>query len=242
MAILPEGFYQKPSQYNPQAQGALSSVLARGQQNITNPTSGFEPIRQATTSHFNENIIPGITERFAASGSNAPSSGALQQQLAQAGSGLSQKLAAMQAQFGQQQEELGTRQVGLGLSHPTEDFYTQPSQFQSLLSGVGSSIPGLAEIGLKHYLGQGQQKQVPGSISGTQQTMGTGQTLANALAPAAGTALATGLGTAATGGTLAGLGSTIAGAAGAAAPFLLPAAIAAAIPLGIFGLYKLLED
>lgn len=246
MALLPEGFYQKPSQYNPQAQGALSSVLARGQQNITNPSAGFDPIRQATTSHFMQNIIPRINEQFSASGDNAQSSPVLHHQLAQAGSGLAEKLASLQAQFGQRQEDIGTRQLGLGLSHPTEDFYTQPSQWQqplqSLLGGFGASIPGLAEVGLKHYLGQRQQNKTPG----TQDTSGTGSSvgnLAGALAPVAGTALAGGLGagaasTAAGGGLLAGLS----GAAAAAAPFAVPAAIAGAIGLGIFGLYKLLED
>lgn len=237
---LPQGFYQKPSQYNPQVLGALSSLVSRGQQNIQNPTAGFEPIRQATTSHFQQNIIPGITERFAASGANAPSSGVLQQQLGQAGVGLAEKLASLEAQFGQRQEQLGTQQIGAGLSHPTEDFYTQPSQFQqplqSLLGGIGASLPGLAEVGLKHYLGQGTR----GQQSEEQKDAGTVGQVAGALAPAAGTALASGLGagTATGGGLLAGLS----GAATAAAPFLVPAAIAAAIPLGIFGLYKLLED
>lgn len=235
MANLPEGIYQKPSAYTPDQISALQSILTRGQQNIQNPYAGFEPIRQAATTHFQQNIIPGITERFAKSGDNAPSSGVLQQQLGQAGAGLAERLAAMQSEFGQQQERTGLEQARLGLT-PTQEYYTQESPWQnplqSLAGGVASSIPGIAEIGLKKYLGLGQNQ--PGTQGNQQQ--GFGQTLGNIAGSLAPSAASAGLG------SLSGLGTSLAAAGTAAAPFLLPAAIAAAIPLGIFGLYKLLED
>ena len=83
---------------------------------------------------FNEQIVPGIAERFSGLGAGAQSSSAFQQALGQAGAGLSENLQAMRSglQFG-------------GLGHAL-NFSQQPiSNYQGLAGlGLGTQMKGFA--------------------------------------------------------------------------------------------------
>lgn len=128
------GFEQQPTQYTPSQLNAFQQLLSGGLQNIQNPYAGFQPIQQATTSHFFQDIVPRLQTQFAGSGANAYSSPQLQTNLSSAGAGLAERLAAFQSQYGQQAQEQGLRQLALGLTPPTSAYYRGPE------AGLGENI------------------------------------------------------------------------------------------------------
>ncbi len=154
---------------------ALQKILGIGVKNIENPYQGFEPIKQAATSHFMQQLVPQLTERFAASGDNAPSSGTLQQSLSQGASSLAEKLASLQSDYGQRQQQLGLQQAQLGTGG-YESIY-EPGE-QGLLSQIlplamdalaayftgGASIPFSAGR-IASQASQGGQSQIRQSMN-----------------------------------------------------------------------------
>lgn len=112
--------YQQGSNY-------LQNLLSGSPQS----TAAFEApaMRQ-----FNEEIIPGIAERFSGLGAGAQSSSAFQQALGQAGAGLSERLQALRSglQFGGAQQALGYAQQPVSNLAGLSGFGLQPS-FQNLL-------------------------------------------------------------------------------------------------------------
>ena len=111
----------KINRYTEPQQSAMNNLLSSGQNQLQNPYQGFDPIKQDALSTFFQDIVPGLMERFSASGSNAASSPVLQTNLSSAGSGLAQKLQAFQAQFGQQEKQNALQQLQLGFN-PQSDF------------------------------------------------------------------------------------------------------------------------
>jgi hypothetical protein len=147
----PAGIQQVP-RYNQQQQGARQQILSQSMQGLQNPTKGFEPIAQQARSQFNQQTVPSLAERFTSMGgygSGALSSPAFASQLGQAGSGLEEGLAALQAQYGLQNQGQLMQLLGMGLS-PDNDTYQTQGQ-----SGFLSSIfPTLGRVGM-HALGAG---------------------------------------------------------------------------------------
>ena len=228
MALPGGGTQLTTPRYTQEQTQILNNLAQMGAQN-----ADFGNIENRARSQFATQTIPGLAERFTSMGGGQRSS-AFQGALGQAGADLESQLAAQRAGFGLQQ-------LGLGLQ-PQFESYLQPSPYQGLAQGLtqgfGAALPGLAEVGAKYYLGgkgggQPQQQQQP--VAGTDSA---GSTVGNIAAGTAASALPAAAGFFGSGGTLAGLGAGLT----AAAPFIAPAAIAAAIPLGIWGLYKLLED
>jgi hypothetical protein len=97
---------------------------------------------------FNEQIIPGLAERFSGLGAGSQSSSAFQQALGQAGAGLSENLQALRSglQFGALPNALGFSQqpisnyqglAGLGLGTQMKGFAPkQPNFLQQLISAL----------------------------------------------------------------------------------------------------------
>lgn len=138
-----EGGVQQAQTMNPQQQQILQFLLNSGQQQLQNPYQGFEPIGQAATSDFFQNIVPQLQHQFSASGSNAISSPQLQTNLSSAGAGLAERLAAMKAQYGQQNKQNGMQQLQLGLQPSFENFYkkSEPGAGENLFSSLLQNAP-----------------------------------------------------------------------------------------------------
>ena len=103
---------------------------------------------------FNEQVVPGIAERFAGMGSEGSlSSSGFQQSLGQAGSRLSESLAAMREGLGQQALGMLPQFIGLGSQPTYQSLYQQPTRglVPGLLEGIGQ---GAAKAGMA-YLGGG---------------------------------------------------------------------------------------
>jgi hypothetical protein len=97
---------------------------------------------------FNEQIIPGIAERFSGLGAGAQSSSAFQQALGQAGAGLSENLQALRSGLQMQGAQQGLQYAqqpisnlqgfgSLGLGTQTKGFMPKQQPFwQQLLAGL----------------------------------------------------------------------------------------------------------
>lgn len=141
-----QGGMKQLSTITPQQNNILDMLLQVGSQNLQNPYQGFEPIRQSALNTFYQDIVPHLQEQFTGAGgrgSNAYSSPLIQSQLSGAGSSLSQRLAAMQSQFGQQNQQNALRQLGLGLTPQFQPYYQQrqPGFGENLLTGAIGAAP-----------------------------------------------------------------------------------------------------
>ena len=100
-----------PTQTGPQQQlqgltiQNLMQLLQPGMQNAQQYQQAFAPIAQNARENFYSNTVPSLAERFTALGGGQNSS-AFQGTIGQAGTALDSNLAAMGAQFGQQQQGL----------------------------------------------------------------------------------------------------------------------------------------
>jgi len=130
--------------------GPLGSGLENLQQILSGSPEAFKAFEAPMMRQFNEQIIPGIAERFSGAGAGAQSSSAFQNALGQAGTGLSERLASMKA--GLQQNALGqlSSLLGMGTQTPTFQWQQMPgsegalsSMFGGIGSGFGSGLGGL---------------------------------------------------------------------------------------------------
>ena len=121
--------------------GLLEGGLQNLQKMLTGDASEFEApaMRQ-----FNEQIVPGIAERFSGMGEGGQQSSAFGQQLGAAGAGLSENLAMQRANMQQQGLQQLMQMLGLGMQSQFQ--YQQiPGQegfMQPFAQGVGSALPG----------------------------------------------------------------------------------------------------
>jgi hypothetical protein len=140
---------QSISPFDPRQLQAMERLRQSGLDILANPSAGFEPIAQQARTRFGQQTVPMLAERFLGSGQNLASSG-LTQQLGQAGAGLEEALAAMQAQYGMQNRAQGMQAIGMGLQ-PQYQFFQTPEQ-QGLL---GQLLPLALQAGLGYLTGGG---------------------------------------------------------------------------------------
>lgn len=130
--------------------GAATNLL---QQILSGQDEGAAALQAPAMRQFQEQIIPGIAERFSGLGAGAQSSSAFQQALGGAGAGLAENLAAMGAQ-----RQLGALPQALSFSQAP--FQQQMSllglsPFENILRpGTGGFLGGLTP-GLGQGLGMG---------------------------------------------------------------------------------------
>jgi hypothetical protein len=138
-----EGGVQQAQIFNPQQQQILQFLLQQGQQGLQNPSAGFAPIAQQARSQFNQQTVPSLAERFTSMGQNSLGSPAFASQLGQAGSGLEEALAALQSQYGMQNQQNALQMLALGMSPGFENFYqgSQPGLGENILSGAAQAAP-----------------------------------------------------------------------------------------------------
>src|SRR5438445_637928 len=117
-----------PQQQQVQNQG-LEQLMQLLQQQSPQGEYGFNNIADEYTHNFNTNTIPGLAERFTAFAPGAESaqrSSAFQGSLGAAGADLNRSLAAMKAQYGQNQQGYIAQLLQAGLQ-PQNNAYS-PSQ------------------------------------------------------------------------------------------------------------------
>lgn len=146
------------SRYTPQQQSALNQLLSQGVSRLNQPQQQgydwqqqFQPIAQQARTNFNQQTVPGLAERFTSMGSGSGlSSPAFASQLGQAGAGLEGNLAALQAQYGQQGEQLNQSRQGMDQNYLLRLLQGGLTpQFDSLYH---EEDPGFAQQGLQSLL------------------------------------------------------------------------------------------
>lgn len=124
--------------------GGLMNMGFQGLSDILSDKPGaFEAFEAPYKRQFNEQIVPGLAERFSGIGSGAQSSSAFGQSLSSAGGALTENLAAMRSGlkqnalsqlFGMLQPALGAQAFGYGHRTPPKGF------LESVLPGLSSGI------------------------------------------------------------------------------------------------------
>jgi len=133
-----EGQYQRIPNQTPQAMQYLQQLLSGASQGLQNPEAGFSPIRNAEINRFKSDIIPGLTEQFTAGLGDSRGSSALTGALGSAASGLGERLASMQAQYGLQNRQSLLAQGSQGLTPQFETQYKErnPGLWENLFSSL----------------------------------------------------------------------------------------------------------
>ena len=148
------GEIEKQSIYNPQQESVLNYLMQSGQSGLQQTPLDFSPIEKAEVTRFNQQTIPAILEQLTSmSGDDVSSS--LGQSLGEAGAGLSERLAAMKANYNLQGRGQLLNMLGMGLQPRDEMFYRPESYgfLGSLGSGLSQGLgTGLGMLG-GSYLG-----------------------------------------------------------------------------------------
>ena len=131
-------------------QGGPSNMPGMGylQQLMSNDPEAFAAYEAPAMRQFQQEIVPGIAERFSGMGMGAQGSSAFQQQLASAGGRLSQDLAAQRANLRGGAMQNLTSMYGMAMQPSMQNFYQQPTQgmvpgmMQGLAQGAGYGMMG----------------------------------------------------------------------------------------------------
>ena len=146
------GKYQPMTKLTPEQQNVAGSLYSKLNQYGTSGMDYYNKILSGDTSQFeaplmrqfNEQVVPGLAERFTKAGAGAQQSSAFGQQMGAAGSGLMESLGALRGKLGMQAAEGMRGYMGMGLE-PT---------FENLeMGGTEGMLPLLAKIAAAYYSG-----------------------------------------------------------------------------------------
>lgn len=140
---------QQQSLFNQQAQGLGAiqpQIMQYLQQLLSGDPSASEAFAAPYMRQFNEQIVPGIAERFA--GAGALSSSGFQQALGQAGAGLAENLASLREGLKFNAAQQGQRGIGDLLNMNTQALVPKDQGFLKnlLLSLAGPASSGLSQV------------------------------------------------------------------------------------------------
>jgi len=138
-------------------QGGNSDIQGMNYLNslFSNDPQAFRDYEAPAMRQFNEQILPGIAERFTGMGAGSQNSSAFQQQATAAGSRLSENLAAQRANLRGQ----GINQMQgfgqMGLTPQFENIYMQgqPGLLQGLSGGLGQGFGQMGVMQLMRSMG-----------------------------------------------------------------------------------------
>ncbi len=157
--------------------GGIGGSLGPAFENLQSLLSGEAGAYEAPAMRqFEEQIVPGIAERFTGMGAGSQSSSAFGQQLGSAGAGLAENLAMQRAGLQQQGLSQLSQLLGMGMgARPFESTYTPGSSglmgavAPGLGMAAGSVLPGMFSGGFS-----GIQSLLSKLIPGTMYSPGSG--------------------------------------------------------------------
>ena len=129
---------------NPGAGGAFGDAADYYRNLLSNDPNDLNAMVAPEMRRFNEDIIPGLSEQFAGMGSGALSSSGFRNAAVNAGTDLSERIAAMRANL-RQQGAAGLSNIGqMGLGNFSQDVMTQPGTqgFLAPFSNAAGNIAG----------------------------------------------------------------------------------------------------
>ncbi len=155
-----QGRSQNFNTFTKPQQGVQNNVLQQVNpllQKTTQQGFDFGPIAQRARTQFNQQTIPSLAERF--TGLNAQGSSAFTQALGQAGAGLDEGLAALESQYGLQQQGMNQNLLssllhyGLQPSFQSSYFPRQPGFLEGIAPSLGQGASQAGTFALLKYLG-----------------------------------------------------------------------------------------
>jgi len=152
------GKWLQKSTMNPDQLQKSQWARMMGQQQIQNPYAGFEPVAQKAQSMFQNQTVPGLAERFTSMAGGAMSSPSFGSQLYGSGQDMQESLAALMAQYGLHQQQLGQGLMGMGMGNEFENIYQNPQStwLSRLFGGIGGGAGSMANAGIqKRFAPQG---------------------------------------------------------------------------------------
>jgi hypothetical protein len=140
--------FERIKRFAPEQEAGVQQVLAQALAGLGAGAPSFAPIKERAMRTFQQEVVPGLAERFGGLGARASSG--FREALAKGGTDLASTLAAMEAQFGQQRFGNLMQMLGAGLT-PTEEigyFGGRPGALAPIAGGLGAGLGGLlAPIG-----------------------------------------------------------------------------------------------
>lgn len=128
---------------NPGAGGAFGDAADYYRNLLSNDPNDLNAMMAPEMRRFNEDIIPGLSEQFAGMGSGALSSSGFRNAAVNAGTDLSERIAAMRANL-RQQGAAGLANIGqMGLGNYSQDVMTQPGT-QGFLAPFSNALGNIA--------------------------------------------------------------------------------------------------
>ena len=135
-----------------QIRGPLTEGISGLQQILAGEPEAFEAFEKPAMRQFEEQIVPGIAERFTGMGTGAQRSSAFAQALGKAGESLSERLAAQRGAMQQQAMGQLSQLLGLGLRQPTFGYQMQPGT-PGFLGALAPALGTGVGMGLSRFLG-----------------------------------------------------------------------------------------
>lgn len=151
------GKFKKLDTMTPEQMQQAAWARQQGQNQISNPTAGFEPIAQNVRNMYQNQVVPTLAERFTSMGSGAAlSSPAFASQLDTAGKDLQSSLAALQSEYGLRQQGLGQQLLGMGMKPQFENVYQEgsPTFLSGAFGGLSRSLGAIGGAGMGQYFDQ----------------------------------------------------------------------------------------
>jgi hypothetical protein len=167
-----EGGNHRLTEASEEEQSILDFLLQNGMGQLQDPQKGFKPLEDYARTQFANHTVPSLAERFTsfAGGNNALSSPSFASQLGQAGAGLESSLAALGAQYGQQNQQNALQQLNTGLKPAFNTDYraNQPGTGTNILASLlqSKAIPKLIEHGPAIYNQYKANKMAPKQAKG----------------------------------------------------------------------------
>lgn len=137
--------------------GALGAGLGNLQTLLGGGKQAFEAFEKPALRQFQEQIVPGIAERFTSMGAGAQGSSAFGQQLGAAGAGLAESLSGQRAGLQSQVLSQLSNLLGLGIGAQPFQYQAIPGQeggLSKLLGGLGTGLG--SGLGMFGTLGLGK--------------------------------------------------------------------------------------
>jgi hypothetical protein len=145
--------YGYSSDYTPYQRQGFQDLFNQGMQNLNDPYAGFGDIENYAKDFYQNQLVPGVANRFTNMGGGALSSPDFAKQLGAAGTGLASQLAQHKIGYGQQNRQFGLQQAQLGLTPQYQSFQTPATG--GVLGGLLGAAPQLANTGIRYGLMRG---------------------------------------------------------------------------------------
>lgn len=128
------------TQFLSQLGGPMSQGIGNLSKILSGDPEAFKAFEAPAMTQFNQQIVPGLAERFSSLGAGSQGSSAFGQQLGQAGANLSQNLAGMRANLQSGAMDQLSRLFGMGQQQHMQTYYTPEKKDYGFL---GAMAPGI---------------------------------------------------------------------------------------------------